>query len=78
MRLVALQEPEMNFTVYLLYFCISSLLPWKDADNSEQLHNSKAFVLSHGNDNRGKAIKKGKTKCFFYLKDSEYVPLYQW
>lgn len=68
----------MEFTVYSLYFCISSLFPWEDTDNSEQLYSGKAVVLSRCNDNTEKAFKKGKTNGLFNLKDSEYIPLYQW
>lgn len=67
----------MEFTVCSLYFCICSLFPWKDTDSSEQLYSGKAVVLSR-NGIIGKAFKKGKTSDLFYLKGSEYIPLYQW
>lgn len=45
------------------------------SDSSGQLYSVEAVALSHCNDDRKKAIRMGK-KCF-YLKDSEYIPLYQ-
>lgn len=47
-----------------------------DSGSSGQLYSVEAIVLSHCNDNREKTIRMGK-KCF-YLKDSEYIPIYQW
>lgn len=35
-------------------------------------------MLSHCNGDVGKAFKKVKTTGLFYLKGSEYIPLYQW
>lgn len=71
----------MKVTVLTVFLYPFSLSPIRDAGSSGQLYDGKAVVLSHCNDSREKTTRKGKKKkkkSLFYLKDGEYVPLYQW